>query len=373
MNAQRLVIWNVASPEWERLAVDTCRRRGVEPWLWYPVFADNAALRPHPSLWCKTACGVPLHDCAGRWIGAGPDEDFLFFCPTSNRVAEIVERDLAEAMGRHEWAGVFFDRMRYPSPANGIEALGTCFCRDCTRAMGESGLDADDVAAALSRALDDAVALSHAGVHGSTRRTPVDTQQTLLTRHGLLPWITFRCDTIAERIGLLAGQARRKGLSVGLDLFSPSLASFVGQAYDTLAPLADWIKPMTYFRAPGPAGFPVERASLRDGMCIARGMDEEAACACADQLVGRTPATYAIGAAINGEMDLVRRAIGGCRTTIVPGVELVDIPEIGIYTDARTARSILTSVRSESAEISVSWNILAIPERVASVVGEMYA
>lgn len=59
---------------------------------------------------------------------------------------------------------------------------------------------------------------------------------------------------------------RRHGGKIGFDLFSPGLAPLVGQDYTALARLADWIKPMCYRVAVGPAGLRLEIPALADGV-----------------------------------------------------------------------------------------------------------
>ena len=52
---------------------------------------------------------------------------------------------------------------------------------------------------------------------------------------------------------------------MSLDLFSPCLASLVGQDYGRLKRHCDWAKPMTYRLAQGPAGLRLEIPPHRAG------------------------------------------------------------------------------------------------------------
>ena len=72
----------------------------------------------------------------------------------------------------------------------------------------------------------------------------------------------FKKRSIARIVERFSEQARGRGLQVGLDLYSYSLAPLVGQDYELLSRAGDWIKPMTYCRAIGPAGLPLELACL---------------------------------------------------------------------------------------------------------------
>ena len=64
------------------------------------------------------------------------------------------------------------------------------------------------------------------------------------------------------------------GRKVSLDLFSPCLASLVGQDYERLKRQCDWAKPMTYRLAQGPAGLRLEIPALIEGVASRFGLDE---------------------------------------------------------------------------------------------------
>ena len=85
----------------------------------------------------------------------------------------------------------------------------------------------------------------------------------------------------------LAGEVRAAGKTVGLDLFTPAIAPLVGQDYGLLAPLSDWVKPMSYCHAKGPAGLPLELAGFVRGMkAWGRNIDEKTIAAFAGRSFG---------------------------------------------------------------------------------------
>ena len=83
----------------------------------------------------------------GGWAekGAEVEETFRFACPNNPAVREKVLRRLGELMGRYAFTGVFLDKIRFPSPANGIDEALSCFCDHCRREAKAVDLDLDAV------------------------------------------------------------------------------------------------------------------------------------------------------------------------------------------------------------------------------------
>ncbi len=71
----------------------------------------------------------------GGWAekGAEVEETFRFACPNNPAVREKTLRRLRELMGRYAFTGVFLAKIRFPSPANGIDEALSCFCGHCRR------------------------------------------------------------------------------------------------------------------------------------------------------------------------------------------------------------------------------------------------
>ncbi len=66
----------------------------------------------------------------GGWAEKGGDveETFRFACPNNPAVREKTMLRLRELLLRYDFKGVFLDKMRFPSPANGTDELLSCFC-----------------------------------------------------------------------------------------------------------------------------------------------------------------------------------------------------------------------------------------------------
>ena len=93
----------------------------------------------------------------GGWAEKGGDveETFRFACPNNPAVREKTTLRLRELLTRYDFNGVFLDKIRFPSPANGADEMLSCFCDHCRRAAKAEGFDLDAVVGIFAdRALD---------------------------------------------------------------------------------------------------------------------------------------------------------------------------------------------------------------------------
>src|SRR5437762_7145427 len=79
----------------------------------------------------------------GGWAekGAEVNETFRFVCPNHPGARGKTLRRLGELLDRYRFTGVFLDKMRFPSPANGLDEVLSCFCDHCRRAARAVDLD----------------------------------------------------------------------------------------------------------------------------------------------------------------------------------------------------------------------------------------
>ncbi|MCK7479935.1 MAG: hypothetical protein M0C28_23565 [Candidatus Moduliflexus flocculans] len=142
-----------------------------------------------------------------------------------------------------------------------------------------------------------------------------------------------RSRRIDRVVDALADPIRSRGLRLGADLFSPSIAPLVGQDYGRFASRCDWIKPMTYFLACGPADS-LEIGSFLKGLCGLGGWERDAAVRLVRRITGlkveeelsdKLPGT-AIVSGLRREVEKALRAgmSAGCR--VCPGIEAVHHP-----------------------------------------------
>ena len=79
---------------------------------------------------------------------------------------------------------------------------------------------------------------------------------------------------VSGAVADIADTFRSRGLEVGMDLYAPFMAPFVGQDYEILAAHADFIKPMLYRQTFAPAGMGFEYDLLLKAVPDAKGYPE---------------------------------------------------------------------------------------------------
>jgi hypothetical protein len=299
----------------------------------------------------------------GGWAEKGGDveETFRFACPNNPAVREKTTLRLRELLQRYGFNGVFLDKIRFPSPANGADEMLSCFCDHCRRAANAQGLDLDAVVRIFGDGDLDANGLS---LDGSSRGHWLDSiaaANPLLAR-----FLTFRAASVARLVGELANECRRLGRSVSLDLFSPSLAPLVGQDYQRLKGCCDWAKPMTYRLARGPAGLRLEVPALIEGVAQRFGLDEaqiiewSARHAGFDQNMLRQTREEAVPFTfMQAEIEAAVRAM-----TPVPvyfGLELVSQPGVIDVTAADVVGMVKAGRAANADGLIISWDLLHAP------------
>ena len=299
----------------------------------------------------------------GGWAEKGGDveETFRFACPNNPAVREKTMLRLRELLLRYDFKGVFLDKIRFPSPANGADEMLSCFCDHCRGAAKAEGLDLKAVVKIFTdRALDANASPLHRSCSGHWLDSIADAHP-LIAR-----FLAFRTKSVARLVAQLADECRRLGRSVSLDLFSPSLAPLVGQDYHRLKECCDWAKPMTYRLARGPAGLRLEIPALIEGVAQRFGLEEaqvvewSARHAGFDQDMLRQTREEAVPFTfMQAEIEAAVRAM-----TPVPvyfGLELIRQPGVIDVTAADVAGMIEAGRAANAAGLVISWDLLHAP------------
>ncbi len=363
----RLMIWADSGFRLYEQLIATCRACGVAPYLWFPVLADVQGTSIAQQDLMVNYDGSRGYGKTGAWkgLGSGP-ESFLFHCPNREGAVDEVFRVFAEMLDRLEFAGVLLDRIRFPSAVNGLETLFGCFCDAC----GREFLRAYQEPLETQR---EAAASFLAHLH---RLTPKEARgwrslEGMWKAAKLDKLFDFKRRSIARVVERFGREARARGLHVGLDLYSYSLAPLVGQDYGLLSPAADWIKPMFYCRAVGPAGLPLELACLQEalGMVCTELGESGAKQVLMDLLGWQWPGGIdellqaGMGEqVISSELQKIAAAGLSGGAEILTGVEAVRNPEFCIDITEGILESYLALGLQGTAGIIASWNLLYIPE-----------
>jgi hypothetical protein len=187
---------------------------------------------------------------------------------------------------------------------------------------------------------------------------------------GLGDLMERRAQAITKVVKTITVGVDRSRFGVGLDLLSPALAPLVGQDYEALACCSDWVKAMTYTRAIGPAGLPLEARSMVTGLQEAhREIGREQASRFVEGLLGlpigsMEDLSYSGGFSVDvlrSEISRAQRSVR-CGAPIVVGIELVDHPVFPTRITSQQAVSMIAAAEATESEVITCWNLLYIPE-----------
>lgn len=356
-------------PELFAALTDPRRKPVREIYLWYNLLSDIPGMETNDLVvdWR----GGKSRGWRG-WSEQNPNvqETFRFACPNNPNVVRKTLAAMTTILDRYPFDGVFFDKMRFPSPANGADELVSCFCTHCRQAAAKEGLDLESV-----------IRLLHSGdVAGQLQSTGDGARswiEELLANDSILRrFLRFRSDSVTRIVAQAANEARERGRRTALDLFSPGLAGVVGQDYRALSPFASWAKPMTYRVAQGPASLRLEIPALADHLAHLFGMNAvQMGEWCSRHVPGFEVGTLDAIRRAPVPFDILRHEISTAVRSIpsVPvyfGLELIHYPG-SIEINPRDVVGVVNAGREAGAAGAIiSWDLMHAPADGIKALGE---
>jgi hypothetical protein len=350
-----LLGWNLPP-----VLIDACReetaRAGAQLFRWHPLLTGDGTFVPRPEWQTVGLDGERVDGFRGM-------PEFTFVCPNRPAVREAALSHLRGVLQRGEYAGVFLDRIRYPSPAADPSRLLACFCDDCQRAAWAEGLDLEGTRQRIQSLL---AAPERIGPSIRALLDPSSDGTPDPTLAALPVFLDFRARSVTRLVQAVADAIHATGLAVGLDCFSPALAPLVGQDLGALNGHCEWIKIMSYSHALGPASLPFELLDLADWLVDERSVDGPQALEWLSVATGLPlPSTRAALAerglapeALAAETQRGRAA--GVRR-LLAGIELVEIEGVA-QLDRRQIAADLRAFHDSGADgLVLSWDLWHMP------------
>ena len=243
---EKVIIGWSQDKEIYRQVAEYLHAKNIRMLLWLPVFAETEDVcenTPAVDLWGQ----VPTH----YDLAAG--EGFRFNCPTDPKnianVVAIYDRLFSDC----GFDGVFLDRIRTQSFVSGISGVMGCGCPHCVECFAKEGVDIQTVRSEYEAKGDAFFSVSgYTPIDGFSFENPV-----------AAAFFKAKGHIVSGSVAAIADSLRSRGLEIGMDLYAPFMAPFVGQDYAVLASHADFIKPMLYRQTFAPAGMGFEYELLR--------------------------------------------------------------------------------------------------------------
>lgn len=309
-------------------------KKGVRMLLWLPVFAETEEM-------CDNSPAVDIWGNTPDHYDLTAGEGFRFNCPSdpwnAANVVAIYDRNFSDC----GFDGVFLDRIRTQSFVGGVSGVMGCGCPLCRERFAAEGVDLERVKAEWEACGDDFLSVSgYTPADGFAFTDPV-----------AAAFFKAKGHIVSQAVGAVADSLRSRGLEVGMDLFAPFMAPFVGQDYGILSAHADFIKPMLYRKTFAPAGMGFEYDLLKQSAPAASGY----------------PSFDMDVAFLESQLE----AMAGSPCLIYPGVEINYREGIAPTSPEYVTESLDAIMRYHYAGAVLSWNIMEAPvSHIACLGGE---
>ena len=251
---QKVIIgWSLDKDIYRQVA-EYLHDKDIRMLLWLPVFAETEEVcenSPAVDLWGQTPSNYDL--------AAG--EGFRFNCPTDPQNVANVVAIYDKLFSDCGFDGVFLDRIRTQSFVGGVSGVMGCGCPHCVERFAAEGVDIQTVKTEYESRGDAFFSVSgYTPAEGFNFENPI-----------AAAFFQAKGHIVSASVAAIADSLRSRGLEVGMDLYAPFMAPFVGQDYAILANHADFIKPMLYRQTFAPAGMGFEYDLLRKALPAATG------------------------------------------------------------------------------------------------------
>ena len=228
--------------------------KDIKMLFWLPVFAETEEM-------CENSLAVDLWGKVPSNYDLTAGEGFSFNCPSDPHNAANIVKLFDEKFGDCGFDGVFMDRIRTQSFVSGVSGVLNCGCELCKSKYKAEGIDLSEVKDEWEAQGDKFLSVTgYNPKEGFSFENPVAEA-----------FFKAKGHVVSSGVAAVADSLRARGLEIGMDLYAPFMAPFVGQDYEILAAHADFIKPMLYRQTFAPAGMGFEYNLLKNAAPQAEG------------------------------------------------------------------------------------------------------
>ena len=251
-----IIGWSLDKDIYKRVG-EYLHANDIQMLLWLPVFAETEEM-------CENTPAVDLQGEIPANYDLAAGEGFRFNCPSHPENAANVVAIYDQHFRDCGFDGVFLDRIRTQSFVSGVSGVFSCACPECAEQFAAEGVDLDAVRDAWAEKGDAFFSVTGYDPEGGfTFADPL-----------AAAYFKAKGHVVSGAVAAIADSLRERGLQVGMDLYAPFMAQFVGQDYEILSQHADFIKPMLYRATTAPAGMGFEYNLLSQAAPGAAGYPE---------------------------------------------------------------------------------------------------
>jgi len=321
----------------------------IEFYLWLPVFAELDELEK----------GYPLIDYQGKDKGdyqLAEREDFTFYCPNHPKNVFNVLRVFEENFSSIGYTGIFLDKIRYSSFANGLNGVLTCFCPFCQIKYKEANFDPKELESSIKMLLQK---------HSPFGAIAYRQGRYVFDDDRWNKFFYLKNQIITDAVKGICQFFQDRNYKIGLDVFAPFGSHFVGQDIPALSSFVEFVKPMMYRMTYAPAGLPFELDAIlqestsndeqKKAFCKVLGFDPE-----------KTP--FDVDFTIKELKELVQNS----KASVYPGIEINRVQRIAEVTPSYIEETINAYTQADVKGFVLSWNLLNAPQKNIEQIIKMF-
>lgn len=374
LNLSSLMLWSNNDYRLYEDFIRICKEFEIESYLWVPILSDIPDYKISEEQLTLNYDGSRGYGKTGQWRNPNQEEEiFLFICPNNENAINSLFKLFKKTVDNFNFDGVFLDRIRYSSGTNGLESLFSCFCEYCRgKFYYKYNLSLNEYIKKIEGLLNNFKKITNEDI----KKWP--SFEYVWELFGIKKFMDFKNFNVYDIVKKFSDYARAKSKKVGADLYSFSLSKIVSQDYKMLQNCCDWIKPMMYCHAVGPAGIPLEIFCLINAFkIINNNLDEKNLLKFFENFIGiELPESLNVllekGVSeefLSVEIKKIENLGLSNELKIYPGFEAVKMPGICII-DERILGNYIEQIYDKTEGFIVSWNLLDIPESNLKLISE---
>lgn len=329
LNVKDMILgWNTDQALNQEL-VTYFHNKGIRVLLWLPILAETEEI-------AKINAMKPYGKEVADSHALTAHERFSFACPCNlsnvHEIIHVYETYFASI----PFDGIFLDKIRYASFANGYEEGFGCFCEACENQM-------------LS-------------VNIPYIKQLIDQHDTKLLRgeydeYGRYHFADYQVNTfykrrsqiISDLVFKLAAYFNSRKLIVGADVYAPIMAYHVGQNIKEIGKLVDFVKPMMYSHTNAPAGIQYEYDAYIKHF------------ASPEHFTKHFPEGPCAKASLRRQLDYLSHL----PAHVIPGIEINPINDVCDTTADEVAKQL--QLYASYSSIALSWDIMRMEDEIKEV------